>query len=61
MTLLLIDKYRWDISTCAYEPDINTCASKRGLLIGWVLEYADADCKTETCPKRNPLLILAKR
>ena len=30
MTLLLIDKYCRHISTCAYDPDISTFASRRG-------------------------------
>ena len=30
MTSLLIDKYRRDISTCASDPDISTCAYRRG-------------------------------
>ena len=39
MTLLLINKYRRDISTCAYDPDISTCAYKHGVLTCWVLGY----------------------
>ena len=39
MTLLLIDKYRWDISTCAYDLYISTCAYRRGGLMCGVKRY----------------------
>ena len=37
--MLLIDEYRQDTSTCAYDPDISTYAYWLGVLMCWVIGY----------------------
>ena len=51
-----IDKYRWDISTYAYDPDISTCAPiKAGGLICGVIGYGILLHKS---PNYHTLLII---
>ena len=41
MTSLLIDEYRRDTSTCAYDPDTSICACMRGMIICGVIGYTE--------------------